>query len=45
MKSSNKNIYERWLRKWDDILGYAGGLIGIVAGLFFMMAPYTQISY
>jgi len=27
------------------VLSYAGGLIGIVVAIFFMMSPYTQTSY
>ena len=44
-KSPNKYIYERKIRKLDDVLSHAGGLIGIVVTIFFFMGPYTRTAY
>ena len=44
-KSPSKYKYERHFHKLDETLSYAGGLIGVVVGLFFIMSPYTELCY
>ena len=40
-KSANKIKFSRSFHKLDETVSYAGGLIGVVVGLFFLMSPYT----
>ena len=44
-KSPNNYLYKRTYTKIDEAISYVGGLIGLLFGFLFVMAPYTEMSF
>ena len=44
-KSATSYHFRRSFNKIDETISYAGGLIGVLVGIFFIMHPYTEISF